>query len=119
MNKGHAFLAEQKIRELKKVLTKLKSLNKHVSITNMLSTIETSMNVKYIGYIGLSPNEMERNYPRNKGRDVVRKLYIGKKFTEQRDRQRRYHVKKDKRKRKRLLPLKMGDLVYIAYGLIL
>ena len=119
MNKGHAFLAEQKIKELKKALTKLKSLNKQKSIANMLSTIETSMNIKHIGYIGLSPNEMEQNYPRNKGRDVVRKLYIGKKFTEQRDKQRRYHVKKDKRKLKRLHPLQVGDLVYIAYGRIL
>ena len=119
MNKGHAFFAEQKIRELKKALTKLKSLNKQVSITNMLSTIQTSMNVKHIGYIGLSPKEIERNYPRNKGRDIVRRLYIGKKITEQRDRQRRYHVKKDKRKRKRLHILKVGDLVYIAYGRIL
>lgn len=48
MNRGHAFLAEQKIRELKKKLTRLKSLDKTVWLKTLLTRVQKSMNAQNI-----------------------------------------------------------------------
>ena len=115
MNHGHAFLAEQKIRELKNKLTKMKSRQPNMSISAALQTVQRNMNDSLIGYIGLSPKQIEREYA-DVTDESIRKLFVGDKITKQRDRQRRYHVQKDKVKKRRLPTLKVGDLVYIAYG---
>ena len=105
MNRGHAFMAEQKIRELKKKMTKLKSLSSKLPIAKTFKTIESNMNITRIGYMGLSPIEIEETYT-DPTRNALRKLYIGKKITDQRIKQQRYTLKKDKRKK--VKPLMVG-----------
>ena len=114
MNKGHAFMAEQKIREVKKKLTKLKARDASQRIKKMLVLVEESMNNTNIGYLGISPMEIERE-PASIGKDSVKKLYIGKKLTKHKERISRYVKKKDKNI-KNLKPLQVGNLVWIASG---
>ena len=114
MNHGHAFLAEQKIREMKKKLTKMKGRQPSMSISAAVQTVQRNMNGSLIGYIGL-PKANRREYA-DVTDESIRKLFVGDKITKQRDRQRRYHTQKDKVKKRRLPPIKFGDLVYIAYG---
>ena len=112
MNRGHAFMAEQKIRELKKKMTKLKSLTPKLSIAKTLKLVETNMNITRIGYMDLSPTEIEKEIV-DPDQNALRKLYVGKRITDQRARHNRYNLKKDKRK-KMSKPLEVGDLVYIV-----
>ena len=116
MNRGHAFMAEQKIRELKKKMTKMKSLNLKLPISKTLKTIESNMNITRIRYMGLSPIEIEETYT-DPARNALRKLYISKKITDQRVKQQCYILKKDKRKK--VKPPMVGDMVYIAFGRVL
>ena len=113
MNRGHAFMAEQKIRELKKKMTKLKSLTPKLSIAKTLKLVETNMNITRIGYMDLSPTEIEKEIV-DPDQNALRKLYVGKRITDQRSRHNRYNLKKDKRRK--VKPLEVGDLVYILYG---
>ena len=86
-----------------------------MNIAAALKTVQNNMNASLIGYIGLSPQQIEREYT-DMTDETIRKLFVGDKITKQRDRQRRYQVQKDKVKKRRLPTLKVGDLVYIAYG---
>ena len=113
MNKGHAFMAEQKIRELKKKMTKLKSLTPKLSIAKTLKTVEANINITRIVYIGLSPTEIEEEIA-DPAQNTLRKVYVGKRITDQRTRHNRYNLKKDNRKK--VKALKLGDLVYILSG---
>ena len=97
MNRGHAFMAEQKIRELKKKMRKLKSLTPKLSIAKTLKTVEANMNITRIGYMGLSPSEIEEEVG-DPARNTLRKLYVGKRITDQRARHNRYNLRKEKRK---------------------
>ena len=117
MNRGHAFMAEQKIRELKKKMTKLKSLTPKLSIAKTLKLVETNMNITRIGYMDLSPTEIEKEIV-DPDQNALRKLYVGKRITDQRARHNRYNLKKDKRKKKKKMSksLEVGDLVYILFG---
>ena len=121
MNRGHAFMAEQKIREVKKKMTKLKSLTPKLSIAKTIELVETNMNATRIGYMDLSPVEIERHITDPK--DILRKLYVGKRVTDQRARNYRYNLKKDERKKKKnkmsTRILDKGDLVYILSGRVL
>ena len=74
MNRGHTFMAEQKIRELKKEMTKLKSLTPKLSIAKALKTVESNINITRIGYMSLSPTEIQETYA-DPGRNTL-KNYI-------------------------------------------
>ena len=103
-----------KLREVKKKLTKLKARDASQRIKKMLALVEESMNNTNIGYLGISPMEIERE-PASIGKDSVKKLYIGKKLTKHKERISRYVKKKDKNI-KNLKPLQVGNLVWIASG---
>ena len=113
MNRCHAFMTKQKIRELKKKMTKLKSLMPKISIAKTLKLVETNMNVTRIGYMYLSPAEIEEEIV-DPARNTLRKLYVCKRITDQRSRHNRYNLRKDKRKK--VNALEVGDLVYILSG---
>ena len=74
------------------------------------------MNITRIGYMGIPPIEIEETYT-DPTRNALRKLYIGKTITDQRIKQQRYTLKKDKRKK--VKPLMVGDMVYIAFERVL
>ena len=118
MNRGHAFMAEQKIREGKKRLTKLKHRDPTQRIKRLLSLTERSMNNTHIGYLEVSPLEIEADTG-NEIRDAVKKLYVGKKLTKHKEIHSRYTRKKDANKVKRMKPLSVDNLVWIAYGRML
>ena len=86
-----------------------------MNVAAALQMVQNNMNANLIGYISLSPQEIEREYA-DMTDETIHKLFVGDKITKQRDRQRRYHVQKDKVKKRRLPTLKVGDLVNIAYG---
>ena len=71
------------------------------------------MNITRIGYMDLSPTEIEKEIV-DPDQNALRKLYVGKRITDQRSRHNRYNLKKDKRRK--MKPLEVGDLVYILYG---
>ena len=99
MNHGHAFLAEEKIRELKKKLTKMKGRQPTMNIAAALQIVQNNMNASLIRYFGLSPQQIEREYA-DVTDETMRNLFVGDKITKQSDRQRRYHVQKDKVKKR-------------------
>ena len=74
MNQGHAFMAEQKIRELKKKMTKLKSLTPKLSIAKALKTVESNINITRIGYMSLIPTEIEETFA-DPGRNTKKTIY--------------------------------------------
>ena len=117
MNAGHPFLAEQKIREVKKKFTQLKRREPSTRFTEFIHDIQTSMNNSTIKYMDLTPLEMEVNM-KTKGEQIVKDMYINKHRTMQRERQSKYLRKKDKYTKQILKPLVVGDFVYIAYGRI-
>ena len=59
MNVGHPFLAEQKIREIKKKFTLLKRREPKTRFKDFIHDIQTAMNNSTVKYIGLTPIEME------------------------------------------------------------
>lgn len=117
MNRGHAFLAEQKIRELKKKLTRLKSLDKTVWLKTVLPRVEKSMNKSIIRHLGFSPEILGKT-PLNEKDKILKELYVGKKITNQKYRSSRWARKKDKNIKSKLKNFRIWDLVYISYGRI-
>ena len=101
MNHGHAFLAEQKIRELKKKLTKMKGRQPTMNVAAALQTVQNNMDtsIHLIGYIGLSLQQIEQEYT-DVTEETIRKLLVGDKIMKQRERQRCYQVQKDKVKKR-------------------
>ena len=77
MNHGHSFLSEQKIREVKKRMTKLKKRTRTAAMKEMIKLTEENMNNTRIGYLGLSPLEIEIKVA-SRAHDTIKKLYIGK-----------------------------------------
>ena len=94
-------------------MTKLKSLTPKLSIAKTLKLVETNMNITRIGYMDLSPTEIEKEIV-DPDQNALRKLYVGKRITDQRARHNRYNLKKDKRKKQK--SLEVEDLVYIVFG---
>ena len=119
MNHGHAFYAEQKIRELKKYATKLKSIDKTKRVKEILNIATLAINNQRIKHIGLSPLEIERAFDEttsSKGEKIAMQLYVGTKNKLRRKTVAKYDIKRDKNTRNRLLPLKRGDQVFVASG---
>ena len=97
-------------------MTKLKSITPKLSIAKTLKTVEANMNITRIVYMGLSPTEIEEEIV-DPARNTLRKLYLGKRITDQRSRHNRYNLKKEKGKK--VKALKVGNLVYILSGRVL
>ena len=117
MNGGHPFLAEQKIRELKKKFTLLKRREPNTRFKDFIRDIQTAMNNSTVKYIGLTPIEMEIE-PKTEAEQIVKDMYINKQITMQRKRKSKYTRKKDKYTKQILKPLSVGDFVYMAFGRI-
>ena len=119
MNHGHAFYAEQKIREIKKYATKLKARDKTRRVKEILGIVTVAINNQRIKHIGLSPLEIESAFNHDassKGEKIAMQLYIGKKNALRRNTVANYDIKRDKNTRKRLRPLHKGDKVFVASG---
>ena len=119
MNHGHAFYAEQKIREIKRYATKLKARDKTRRVKKILDIVTVAINNQRIKHIGLSPLEIEGAFDQNtstKGEKIAMQLYIGKKNALRRNTVANYDIKRDKNTRNKLQPLQKGDKVFVASG---
>ena len=120
MNHGHAYFAEQKIKELKRRLTLLKAQDRTQWLKDLLKPIEISMNNTVISYIRLSPEQIANTPNLSENHRLKLDLWVGYYKTLQRETNARYTEKKDiKNKKLSQRHFRVGDRVYIASGRIL
>ena len=116
---GKAFIAEQKIRELKKILLKSKRLHKTTSterfdpkktIARTVNNLNRTISEKY----GISPEEVEKKSIESKIFKEVYDFHRLKKVNKDAERYERYDISYDKKTRKKLRdPLEIGEKVLV------
>ena len=126
MSQGHAFAAEQKIRELKKMLytylTRAKS-NKSLQIKNkykVLEQVTIALNHRKSEKYGWSPVEILQAF--ENGPSTAEAAYFNlvraKRVEASYKRTDRYEKRREDRRKKRLSPLEVGDHVLVEAGRI-
>ena len=120
MNSGHAFAAEQKIRELKKILTKQRRAftdkKRHLSknLKDAVTQMNSTSNEKY----SVKPENVQRLTIED---DSLRKVYNQYRLNKVKkgyDRISRHETEILKKKKKHLRELFIGDLVFVEAGRI-
>ena len=116
---GKAFIAEQKIRELKKILLKSKRLHKTTSterfdpkktIARTVNNLNRTISEKY----GISPEEVEKKSIESEIFKEVYDFHRLKKVNKDAERYERYDISYDKKTRKKLRdPLEIGEKVLV------
>ena len=111
---GKAFAAEQKIRELKTRIAKLKSQKLKISPKKIIEISTANMNIRPSAKYGFSPEEVEKRAIESERFKVLYNMHTLEKTNKINQRQDRYNKKKCMRKRKRLREnLNIGEKVYI------
>ena len=117
---GKAFAAEQKIREFKKLLLKskrfVKSKGKKIKPNYLIKQAVENMNESVSSKYGISPENIEKNALDLKDGEFNREMYDFlriKKIDKNIDRNKRYNIKRDKRKKKLRNPLQINEKVLI------
>ena len=111
---GKAFAAEQKIRELKTRIAKLKSQKLKISPKKIIEISTANMNIRPSAKYGFSPEEVEKRALESERFKVLYNMHRLEKTNKINQRQDRYNKKKCMRKRKRLREnLNIGEKVYI------
>ena len=121
MNSGHTFAAEQKIRELKKILTKQSRIFKGGNRQNLLKNLDdavTQMNNTRSPKYSVKPGKVQELTLHD---EHLRDLYnnyrldkVGKHYA----RTSRYETETLRKKNRHLRELFIGDLVYVEAGRI-
>ena len=116
---GKAFIAEQKIRQLKKILLKSKRLHKATStkrfdprktIARSVNNLNKTVSEKY----GISPEEVEKKSIESEIFKEVYDFHRLKKVNKDAERYERHDISSDKKMRKKLRdPLKIGKKVLV------
>ena len=119
MNSGHAFAAEQKIRELKKLLTiQSRTLtgkrNLHQNLRDASTQINLTTNAKY----NVKPGIVQEKTIKNGALEAVYNHYRLKKVQKNHGRIRRYEGVILNSRINQLRELHIGDLVYVEAGRI-
>ena len=119
MNSGHAFAAEQKIRELKKILTKQSRAltgrrNLHKNLKDAITQMNLTTNAKY----NVKPGKVQKKTIENNSLTKVYNQYRLNKVQKNHARIVRYETEILKKKNRHLRELFMGDLVYVEAGRI-
>ena len=111
---GKAFAAEQKIRELKTRIAKLKSQKLKIPPKKIIEISTANMNIRPSAKYGFSPEEVEKRAIESERFKVLYNMHRLEKTNKINQRQDRYNKKKCMRKRKRLREnLNIGEKVYI------
>ena len=111
---GKAFAAEQKIRELKTRIAKLKSQKLKISHKKIIEILRANMNIRLSAKYGFSPKELEKRALESERFKVIYNMHRLEKTNKLNQRQDRYDKKKYMRKRKKLKEnLNIGEKVHI------
>ena len=109
-----AFAAEQKIRELKTIISKVTSQKLKISPKKITEMSTINMNIQPSKKYGFSPEEVEKRALQNERYRTVYNVHRLEKTDKLNQRQYRYDKKKYDRKRKRLREnLSIGEKVYV------
>ena len=111
---GKAFAAEQKIRELKTRIAKLRSQKLNISPKKIIEILTANMNIRPSAKYGFSPEEVEKRALESEKFKVFYNMHRLEKTNKLNQRQDRYDKKKYMRKQKKLREnLNIGEKVYV------
>ena len=114
---GEAFAAEQKIREFKKLLVKVKALYKRnktkMKPNELIRKVTANMNKTKTGKYQIEPENLEKKSLEDENFREKFDFYRIEKVGKQNKRVKRYMTKKDKNKRQLREPLNIGEKVLV------